>query len=50
MPKLFARIPFWIWPLFGLICLILAVPGFLAIEERKVRAAALAGSAWMGPG
>jgi len=43
VPKFFAKIPFWIWPLFGLICLILSVPGFMAMGERKARDAALSG-------
>ena len=44
LPKFFAKIPFWIWPVLGLICLALSIPGFMAIGERKERAAALAGS------
>lgn len=43
VPKFFAMIPFWIWPIFGLICLILSVPGFVAMQERKERAEALSG-------
>lgn len=42
MPKFFAKIPFWIWPILGLICLALAVPGYLAQQDKKIRQAALA--------
>jgi len=41
MPKFFTKFPFWIWSLLGLICLALAVPGFLASGEKKERQAAL---------
>lgn len=45
MPKFFAKFPFWVWPLIGLICLMLSVPGFIAGQEKKVRQAALASAA-----
>jgi len=35
------KIPFWIWPLAGLICIALSIPGFLAAVASNQREAAL---------
>ena len=41
LPKFFSMIPFWIWPLLGLVCLALSVPGFMAVLDRNERQEAL---------
>jgi len=41
MPSFFAKVPFWIWSLLGVLCLALSVPGFLGWQEDKTRLAAL---------
>lgn len=43
MPKIFARIPFWVWPIMGIACIIMSVPGFIAWSESSSRAEALQG-------
>lgn len=42
MPKFFEKFPFWLWPIFGLICIALAIPGFLADNQDQARREALA--------
>lgn len=45
MPTFIAKIPFWIWPLVGLILLALSIPGFLDLPEKKLRKMALSNPA-----
>lgn len=42
-PKFFSELPFWVWSMAGLICLALSMPGFLEMQDRTVRQAALTG-------